>query len=512
MSLKLARKKYVETGKINKEEFNKLKEAVPFKAYKYMIFICELYLHQYSHFYIKFITKSMYNLDKRNKYNMYNPYQEFSIHKMCTDVEAITNRFIRNSEDVKSHELILRDDEEWKIVVPLNKTSSIKYGYGAKWCTAATESKNYFYYHVYPNGTLYYFQNKKLSPNAKRYKMAVHSNSNGITIWDAPNDQIYSEYTKNKLSKLLPQEYQNFPILNKEFEEISSFSGVDILIDVDEIKITKNIDSTYDLHNFYIRNQRDDFFKNLKIKNIHGECHFFSKTLKDLNILSSVEFINEIEIHSNNLETLEGLPSNNRLIIRGGVGYERVNENPFSFKGIPKKLKNLKIESLDKIDYIDYMPDIITGELFLERNSANYTLNFKQFPSKINTFRIGFGHNKIKINPKIEIDLENLIIHSCLRIDNDKNLLDNINIQTLKHIQIKDIPTMTILEFLSTLPSSCVVEINFTINETGSIGEIVYLKRKLDELKAQVHFNILGFDMDQLENMVEERTELLESL
>jgi hypothetical protein len=62
--------------------------------------------------------------------------------------------------------MVLYDGKDGKLIVPLTVEASCKYGKGTKWCTAATESQNYFEYYQ-ESGPLYIWITK---PDKKKFQ------------------------------------------------------------------------------------------------------------------------------------------------------------------------------------------------------------------------------------------------------------------------------------------------------------------------------------------------------
>ena len=62
---------------------------------------------------------------------------------------VVTNRQTKATQ--KKDSIVVYKDEEKQVVIPLSKEASIQYGKNTKWCTAATESENYFIEYFYVN-------------------------------------------------------------------------------------------------------------------------------------------------------------------------------------------------------------------------------------------------------------------------------------------------------------------------------------------------------------------------
>ena len=112
----------------------------------------------------------------------------------------------------KSETDIVYEDETWLVVMPHTMESSIQWGKGTTWCTAATQSANLFYNYVGRKDediVLYYIIRKgadsKLDPNAKLSigfvdgTPVLNGVSGGLTV-NASNKGLTEEYLKTVLS------------------------------------------------------------------------------------------------------------------------------------------------------------------------------------------------------------------------------------------------------------------------------------------------------------------------
>ena len=123
----------------------------------------------------------------------------------------------------KSETDIIYDDEQWIVVMPHTMESSIQWGKGTTWCTAATKSANLFYSYVGKKNEdiiLYYIIRKgadsKLDPSAKLSLGFIDgtpffsSVRGGVTV-NASNDGL----TESSLKELLKSK---FDLIMKEMK------------------------------------------------------------------------------------------------------------------------------------------------------------------------------------------------------------------------------------------------------------------------------------------------------
>ena len=82
------------------------------------------------------------------------------------------------------------EDNEWLIVRPFSHESSVKYGFGAKWCTAMVGNGDHFFRYS-KNGILIYCLNKVTGE-----KVAVFfEKGEGVSFWNAEDNRIDSMFS-----------------------------------------------------------------------------------------------------------------------------------------------------------------------------------------------------------------------------------------------------------------------------------------------------------------------------
>jgi len=92
-----------------------------------------------------------------------NSVNEIQDYMSLISLKNISKKF--EKEVVKDYE-----DDEWLIVRPFTRESSVKYGYGSKWCTAMENNEEYFFNYT-ERGKLIYCLNK-----TNGMKVAIHHN------------------------------------------------------------------------------------------------------------------------------------------------------------------------------------------------------------------------------------------------------------------------------------------------------------------------------------------------
>jgi hypothetical protein len=104
------------------------------------------------------------------------------------------------------------ENEEWLVVRPFTYESSVKYGYGSKWCTSMEQSSEHFFRYS-NNGTLIYCLNKKTGD-----KVAAHYEiGEGISFWNAEDNRIDSMFSNlpNYIMDLIRGIITDNPVTNR---------------------------------------------------------------------------------------------------------------------------------------------------------------------------------------------------------------------------------------------------------------------------------------------------------
>jgi hypothetical protein len=82
------------------------------------------------------------------------------------------------------------EDGEWLVVRPFTYESSLKYGYGSKWCTSMESQPEHFFRYS-NNGTLIYCLNKKTGDKVA----AFFEIGEGLSFWNAEDNRIDSMFS-----------------------------------------------------------------------------------------------------------------------------------------------------------------------------------------------------------------------------------------------------------------------------------------------------------------------------
>ena len=104
------------------------------------------------------------------------------------------------------------EDEEWLIVRPFTYESSVRYGYGSKWCTSMEKSAEHFFRYS-NNGTLIYCLNKKTGDKVA----AFYEVGEGLSFWNAEDSRIDSMFSNlpNYIMDVIRGIVTNNPLPNR---------------------------------------------------------------------------------------------------------------------------------------------------------------------------------------------------------------------------------------------------------------------------------------------------------
>lgn len=163
----------------------------------------------------------------------------------------------------KKDAIKLKEWDDWIAIIPLTTEASCQYGSNTKWCTAATDSRNYFDDYFNDSSiTLVYFINKKTN---KKYAVAIYTIQDAeyfdeedhriprnqlIHILGLTEDQFtailstakdHDKVKDTRDSKAITNQVQIYLNLKLSTQFISSFSGKMYIKDIEEF-ISKNKD------------------------------------------------------------------------------------------------------------------------------------------------------------------------------------------------------------------------------------------------------------------------------
>ncbi len=203
---------------ISKDSFDQILDADPSKNKQYVSWLLDIYskgrlkledlykakeyieyLHKYKHklskepVEIEYDTKDEFGKDVKEK-KMIDPRNisdYWDLNQLYIQIEFLTEM---DEEELMSDSMMMKyqkekdviviyDDEDWKVVVPLSQEMANLYGKGTKWCTTSNNSRggmfSYYTQSQHPGSKLYILINKKAPPGDRvtnKYQFHYESN------------------------------------------------------------------------------------------------------------------------------------------------------------------------------------------------------------------------------------------------------------------------------------------------------------------------------------------------
>lgn len=146
------------------------------------------YLGSFSSSYIKTIMNFINACEKGQLKGIdvtkINSVDEIQDHMSLISLRNISKKF--EKEVVKDYE-----DNEWLIVRPFTRESSVKYGYGSKWCTSMENNQEYFFNYT-EKGKLIYCLNKTNGMKVAVHHNFEHEDKVGLSFWNREDERVDS--------------------------------------------------------------------------------------------------------------------------------------------------------------------------------------------------------------------------------------------------------------------------------------------------------------------------------
>ena len=214
----------------------------------------------------RFVELNERKLIENKDLTSYKKFKELELQVSLSSLKVV-------DKELEKQILKIYESEEWLVMKPLSYLSSLKYGAGTKWCTAADNNPEYFYKYV-KRGILIYVINKKTGDRVAAFKTTDTGEYDKETsFWNITDQRIDSmesglsyevmnvirnEFTNNLVSNwnLLDDKERNRQILWLENDYHKSKRGrLGILrADDDEVAMpTRNIriDISGDIYDTY---------------------------------------------------------------------------------------------------------------------------------------------------------------------------------------------------------------------------------------------------------------------
>lgn len=180
----------------------------------------------------EFISLNERNLIEKNDLTSYKSYEEL--------VQQVSLASLRASDkEMEKQVYKVHEDDDWLIIRPLTSQSSVKYGFGAKWCTAMSTDSSYFSNYSY-DGILIYILNKKTG-----YKAACHKSMHNVqlTFWDMMDNQMDSlqiDLPQHILLLVKKEIYENqktnFQILKELFGDEKAIKELEYELNMNQLQ------------------------------------------------------------------------------------------------------------------------------------------------------------------------------------------------------------------------------------------------------------------------------------
>lgn len=217
-----------------------------------------------------FVVLSEKNVIKNNDITTYKEYDEIlkqiSIINLKEDEKEFENQIIKLYEN---------DENGWLVIKPLSCLSSVKYGYGTRWCTAMKTDFDYF--RRYTNtGVLIYCINKINGEKVAAFKDITENNE--YSFWTASDKRVDSIQTQ------LP--YEVIKVISNDFSTCEK---------TNKLLLLELINGDHQLYNKYYN--PDQAEKNILVKKLQlgpDEMGGIELTPRHVNV-TRAELPNEID-------------------------------------------------------------------------------------------------------------------------------------------------------------------------------------------------------------------------
>jgi uncharacterized protein YqgQ len=375
-----AKRRFLNTNKIDKETFDEFVKMDPSPNFKYVEKLIEFHLKdKVEPFELSSAIETYHELENRNLINadiQRLSYEEFD--SLITQALKRKKEIDKEKKETSEVEVIL-DNDDFLIIVPQTIESSCKYGSGTRWCTAAKKD-NYFKSYVYNQGvTLYYIidKNRSHSKTYSKIAVAVYEDERRL-VYNANDTEIGMHYVMNELGLdeniFMPRELTS---PQAQLHRTLTKYGIN------EDKLTDNGDGTYDYDgsiNLFRRNLNSLLDIGIRFRKITENFNCSNNKLENLE--GSPEIVEGIfDCSYNNLPSLVDGPK------QVGREYD-CSYNPLkTLEGIPVKVGDLDCQNTEIINLLHCPQEV--GDLYLSNNK--YLTSLKGGPEIVDgDLTVGF--------------------------------------------------------------------------------------------------------------------------
>ena len=143
---------------------------------------------------------------------------DINTYKHLSDLEDAVDKIpqeVSKKDEIKSikeNEATRHESDHWTTIVPHSKAASCAYGAGTRWCTAATNSHNYFD-HYNKDGAMHILIPKKPKFEGEKYQYHYHSNqlmdpkdhaADGLDVFHGRPNPVVMDHIENSSGGNVP--------------------------------------------------------------------------------------------------------------------------------------------------------------------------------------------------------------------------------------------------------------------------------------------------------------------
>ncbi|MHA1814503.1 MAG: 2'-5' RNA ligase family protein, partial [Candidatus Heimdallarchaeaceae archaeon] len=196
-SMATAKQRYLDTGKVNQNQFDLFASMDTTPTKKYIEWLAKQWVVNDERFesrekaqeYLDLFTKlTDKNIIKQKDINSYKSLKDL-VATIDTNKETVTKT--QQKKVIEGDIEKVFENDEVVIIKPKSKAAANKYGKGTKWCISATDSENYFNKYYYDDKVTFYFVFSKVTMNNEFDKIALAVYPSGDwEVYDSLDNQM----------------------------------------------------------------------------------------------------------------------------------------------------------------------------------------------------------------------------------------------------------------------------------------------------------------------------------
>jgi hypothetical protein len=350
-SLNSAKKKYLDTNRVDASTFDKLKKYDPTPSFKYLEKIIEFYLDSNPDN-LESLIQSYHNLHGKNQVKTRDINSFKSFEQFKSEVEESDKKYLQKTiKKSKSKEAdIVFENPKWLVVIPRTEEASCKWGAYTKWCTTGKEN-NLFSSYKQREITLYYIISSERQDDDPHSKIAV-------AVYKDGQKECFDRFDESmEFDDILDLTGIDEEIFKSDSTELSDYEKYGL----DESKITHNPDGSIDY----------DGDVDLSDKDLEKLPFNFRKVTRHFNC------------SDNKLTSLEGAPKE-----VGGGFYCSINRLT-SLNGAPKEVGMDFDCSFNKLTSLKGAPKEVGGYFNCSHNNLT---SLEGSPEKVGGYFVCFNN------------------------------------------------------------------------------------------------------------------------